>query len=190
MHRILLVITVFIFLPANGQTDKGTWLIGGNSNFLSSKNTDKGSTFSLASDRIDIGISPNIGYFIVDKLAIGIKTSFSKYKDQGFNGGYSNINRFEFGRLVRYYFLNPEEKNYNILADINYQYGITKDVHYYNGEINTFSASAGTVIFFNTSVGLEFLLGYYQRNENIYNSYKTTQKGLRTSIGFQVHLKK
>ena len=189
--KILLASLAFIFsITANCQTDKGAWLIGGNCNFLSSKNTTSGSTYSLASDRIDIGISPNIGYFIVDKLAIGIKTSFSKYKEQGLGGGYSNINRFEFGPLVRYYFLNPEEKNYNILADINYQYGITKDLHYFNGEINTFSASVGTVIFFNTSVGLEFLLGYYQRKENIYNSYKTTQKGLQTSIGFQIHLNK
>ena len=187
--KILLVSLLFIFsITANCQTDEGTWLVGGNGNFLSSKNTYSGSTFSQASDRIDIGISSNLGYFIVDKLAIGIKTNFSKYKEQDLNGSYSNINRFEFGPLVRYYFLNLEEKNYNILADINYQYGITKDAYLYKGEINTFSASVGTVIFFNTSVGLEFLLGYYQRKENIYNSYKTTQKGLRTSIGFQIHL--
>lgn len=183
-----------LFFSAHAQLTKGNWLVGGTGNFLSSKNTYTSPTYSSSSDRVDIKISPNIGYFITDKFAVGLRPSFSKYKEQvdGAGGLTANISRFEFGPFARYYFLQSD-KQYNILMDVSYQYGI-----YYNkptkGNINTLSASAGTVIFFNSSVGLEFLLGYYSRKEVLpltTNGENTTdQKGFQIGIGFQIHLEK
>lgn len=189
---LLFLITFFSF-TSYGQLTKGNWLVGGTGNFLSSKNTYTSPTFSSSSDRIDIKISPNIGYFIIDKLGVGLKTSFSKSKGQVIGSGgqiNTNENRFEFGPFVRYYFLEAD-KSYNILTDINYQYGFywftpTK------GNITTFSASVGSVIFFNSSVGLEFLLGYYSRKEVIQQNGDiiNQQKGFQAGIGFQIHLEK
>jgi len=110
----------------------------------------------------------------------------------GQGGLTSNVSRFEFGPFARFYFL-PADNQYNILADVSYQYGI-----YYSkptkGKINTLSASAGTVVFFNSSVGLEFLLGYYSRKEVIPLTTSgeniTKQKGFQISVGFQIHLEK
>jgi len=186
---LLFLITIFSF-TSYGQLTKGNWLVGGTGNFLSSKNIYTSPTFSSSSDRIDIKISPNIGYFIIDKFAVGLRPSFSKYKEQVTNGGYSNINRFEFGPFARYYFLDVE-KQFNILTDLSYQYGIYR-FRTTKGNINTFSASAGTVIFFNSSVGLEFLAGYYNRKEVIQQNgdIVTNQKGFQVSLGFQIHLEK
>ena len=50
---------------------------------------------------------------------------------------------------------------------------------------------AGTELFFNTSVGIEFLLGYlYQKNvkDETQNAYEYMKKGFYVSIGFQLHL--
>jgi hypothetical protein len=60
------------------------------------------------------------------------------------------------------------------------------------GSINTFSASAGPVIYFNSSVGMEFLLGYYSRKEVIQQNGDIInhQKGFQIGIGFQIHLEK
>lgn len=193
MKQLLTGVTFLLFsFTAKCQLDKGIWLVGGTGNFLSSKNTYTSSAYSQTSDRIDIKISPDIGYFVIDKLAVGLRPSFSKYKDQvnSTGGGYSNVNRFEIGPFIRYYFLKTDNP-YNILTDISYQYGSywfkpTK------GNINTFSASAGSVIYFNTSVGLELLMGYYSRKEVIQQNGDniTKQKGFQIGIGFQIHLEK
>jgi len=47
-------------------------------------------------------------------------------------------------------------------------------------------------VFFNTSVGLELLLGYYHRKEVIKENeeFVTNQKGFQISIGFAIHLEK
>ncbi len=49
---------------------------------------------------------------------------------------------------------------------------------------------AGPVIFFNTSVGLEFLLGYSSSIEDIKDRYKNSIQGFQIGIGFQIHLEK
>ena len=77
------------------------------------------------------------------------------------------------------------------MTEINYQYGLysfkpTK------GNSNTFNALVGPVIYLNTSVGLEFLVGYYSTTETIkqIGEITTKQNGFQFSIGFQIHLEK
>lgn len=190
MKQIITLLFLFFFFNANAQIDKGIWLVGGTGNFLSSNYENSGPTFSSKSNRVDIAISPNVGYFVLDKLALGLKTSFTKYKEQitGTGGLYSNVNRFSFGPFVRYYFLE-KDRQYNLLTEVNYQYGLysfkpTK------GNSNSFNAAIGPVIYFNTSVGLEFLLGYYNTKETIKQNGDNIikQSGFQVSIGFQIHL--
>lgn len=189
---ILLVSCCFTF-TSFAQLTQGNWLAGGTGNFLTSKYSYSSPTYTSSSDRVEIDISANIGYFIIDKLALGLKPGYSKFKDvvDGSAGNInSNQNRIYFGPFGRYYFLKAD-KQFNILTDVSYQYGLywftpTK------GNSNTFSASAGTVVFFNTSVGLELLLGYYSRKEVIKepDNISTNQKGFQMSVGFQIHLEK
>ena len=55
----------------------------------------------------------------------------------------------------------------------------------------------GTVVYFNSCVGIEFLLGYSSSLENIEgfredaeDFLKETRKGFQMGIGFQIHLEK
>lgn len=184
------LVFLLLFLNASAQLDKGIWLVGGTGNFLSSKYENSSLINSYTSNRLDIAVSSNVGYFVIDKLALGLKMGFTKYKEQVVSTGglYSNVNRFSFGPFVKYYFLE-KDKQYNILTDLSYQYGLysfkpTK------GNSNTFNASVGPVIYFNTSVGLEFLLGYYSTKETIKQNGDniTKQSGFQIGIGFQIHL--
>lgn len=190
MKNIISLFLLISFSVAKSQIDKAIWLVGGSGSFSSTKNTFNSPNYSQTSDVVGIKISPNIGYFIFEKFAIGLRPSFSKDKAQVTTaaGGYTNVNRFEIGPFVRYYFLN-KEKPYNILTDISYQtglYAFRSD----KGTNNTFSASVGQVIYFNSSVGLEFLLGYYRRNEKVKEVFETMQQGFQIGIGFQIHLEK
>lgn len=191
MKKLFIVfVFAFILQSAQSQLTKGNWLAGGSGSFSSMKNTYSNLNYSQASDVTDFKISPNLGYFFIDKFALGLRPTYSMEKEKinGRGGESTNIKRFEFGPFARYYFL-PAEKQYNFLTEVSYQYGI------YNfkpdkGNINTFSASAGPAIDFNESVSLEFLMGYYKRTENLKNSFKTEQKGLEIDLGFQIHLEK
>jgi hypothetical protein len=190
MKHLMTPVFLLLFLNASAQLDKGIWLVGGTGNFLSSKYENSSLINSYTSNRLDIAVSSNVGYFVIDKLALGLKMGFTKYKEQVVSTGglYSNVNRFSFGPFVKYYFLE-KDKQYNILTDLSYQYGLysfkpTK------GNSNTFNASVGPVIYFNTSVGLEFLLGYYSTKETIKQNGDniTKQSGFQIGIGFQIHL--
>lgn len=185
-----MLIALLFSCKTNGQLTKGNWLVGGSGSFSSSKNTYLNGTYYQTSDVTDIKISPNIGYFPVDKFAIGIKPSFSKNKANVTTpgGASTNVNRFEVGPFARYYFLSKEGR-YNLLSEINYQYGIYR-FRPDKGNINTFSFFLGPVIYFNNVAGLEFLLGYYNRSEKVEGSFDTHQKGFQLALGFQVHLEK
>jgi hypothetical protein len=191
MKHIFFLLSITIFsLSANCQLDKKTWLVGGTGSISSSNDSYTTSTYSQTSKTTEIKISPTVGYFLADKFAAGLKTSFSKYKSRvdGSGGLYTNVNRFEVGPFARYYFL-PKEKQVNIVTEASYQFGrySFKDINQ-KGNINTLSFLAGPTIYFNNSVGLEFLVGYKSRTEDIKDSYKQTQKGLQIAIGFQFHL--
>lgn len=179
-------------LTAQSQLTEGIWLVGGTGSFSSTQNTYSSSAATQSSEVVNLNLSPNIGYFLLDKFAIGIRPSFAKIKSHitSVNGGNTNENRLDFGPFARYYFLEAE-KQFNILTDASYQYGFywftpTK------GHRNTFSASAGSVVFFNSSVGLELLIGYYWRKEEINDAFKTIneENGLQMTIGFQFNLEK
>jgi hypothetical protein len=191
MKKIFISILVLFFsVSAKSQLMKGNWLVGGSGNFASSKNTYSNINFNQTSDVIDIKISPNIGYFLVNSFALGLRPSFIKNKAKVTSPGglYTNVTRFEIGPYARYYFLN-EKKQFNLLADVAYQFGIYR-FKPDKGNIKTFSAFVGPVIYFNSVVGLEFLLGYYNRREVVSSSYETEQKSFQISIGFQIHLEK
>jgi len=191
-YVFLAALSLIFTVTLSAQIIKNNWLVGGTGIFLSSKNTYTSPTYSSSSDRLDIKISPNIGYFITDKFASGLRVSFSKYKEEvnGSGGLNTNINRFEFGPFVRYYFLKTDNQ-YNILTDLSYQYGLYR-FKPTKGNINTMSLAAGPVIYFNSVVGLEFLMGYYNRKEVIKQNGDNINKqsGFQVNIGLQIHLEK
>jgi hypothetical protein len=186
--------TFFIFLllssVSKSQLTKGIWIAGGSGSFYSTENKYSSTVANQTSDVVRLSINPGVGNFVADKFAIGLRPGYTKTKAQvtSLSGLTTNENRFDIGPFARYYFLQAD-KQFNLLTDISYQYGFywftpTK------GNRNTFSASAGTVVFFNSSVGLELLFGYYTQKETINDGIRTIneQKGLQMTIGFQFHL--
>jgi hypothetical protein len=193
----LLLTVVFLFsISSFGQLDKKTWLVGGSGTFNANSDNFQSTTVTSEYQVTEIKVTPNIGYFIVDKLALGVKSSFFWRKDKGIssNAGNSKTLRFDYGPFVRYYFLT-KEKPFNLLADLSYQFGNLKFISNDKGVRNNFSIMAGPVIYFNSSVGVELLLGYKIEKEKLTTStnvpdYTDTKKGVQLSIGFQIHLEK
>jgi hypothetical protein len=197
MKKLFLLITLTTaYSIAECQLDKGIWLGGGSGSFSSYKETIDDGTPNPVSKYTDIQISASIGYFIIDKLALGLTPSFS------FNHG-KEIGRtvyivsptiFAIGPFVRYYFLN-KEKPFNLLADTRFTIGTIRSPSpsaYHKGNQYKYSIMAGPELFLNSSIGIEFLMGYHFMKEKITHDFARirTNSGFSTSIGIQLHLEK
>ena len=157
----------------------------------------------LQSQRMtNIQLTPNIGYFFENKFAGGLKLSFATSRNKNISDGAGyNLGKnttYGFGPFLRYYFLNAI-KPFNLFIDGSYQYNIERGggvsstsntplpVPITQYTKNTFSIAAGPVIYFNTSVGLEFLIGY-TTSKYVQNSSRTNS--IQVGLGLQVHLEK
>ena len=174
---ILFFFIAFIFCGhADSQITKGNWLVGGNANFSLQQEMLNQSNITGFS----INAAPDIGYFIIDKFAAGAKTKLS-YRFIKLNGPVDKSTYLGFGPFLRYYFLSTSNR-INIFAESAYQYSVDFKGH----SQNDFNFSAGPVIYFNTSVGLEFAFTYDTFKGTISGPANTFSFG----IGFQIHLEK
>ena len=195
--RQFLIIILFLFSATTSfsQLDKGIWIVGGSGSFSARNRDFVTPAYTVIYKEVDITISPSVGFFVLDKLALGLRPSYllQKSRDRGStgiaSGGRGNFSSFEIGAFGRWYFLN-KENNYNIVSDISYNYGFQSNFGSNTGHSNTFKFLTGPVIFFNSSIGMEILLGY-SRNK-VFNNDNTSGiiKGFLTTIGFQIHLEK
>ncbi|MGZ3854001.1 MAG: hypothetical protein ACXVLT_07085 [Flavisolibacter sp.] len=187
---LFFLIAINLSFTAFSQITKNNWLVGGNGKLFSDNSDYSSDFYSYTAKHTQIDISASVGYFFIDKLAVGLRPTFSSLKGKvtSIGGGTTNTQRFWFGPFARYYFLQ-KDKQFNLLADIDYQFGIIKSGQW-NGDLNSFNACAGPVIYFNNCVGVEFLFGYAYSKEDVKEGSKLVNKGFQTAIGFQIHLEK
>lgn len=194
--KLLITIISFLtfFVNVNAQLDQNSFLVGGFANFYASKSEYTSIPFPITngySNQINLSVSPTVGYFIADKFAVGLRPFFSWGKGESFpydptvSGGTSESKRYGIGPFVRYYFLD-KEKQFNILTDISYQMGVW-DIGD-KGKLSNFSILAGPVIYFNSAVGMEFLLGYRSQAEELKDYSTNSTRGFNVSLGLQIHL--
>lgn len=207
MKTIKLFIAVILLFASNtyGQLDKKTWLVGGTGSFDSYKQnetfvfTGTGENIEIERNIKEIEFTPKVGYFVIDKLALGVGISYisenseSKTITGNASGGSSKSHSFYVGPFARYYFLN-KDKPFNILTEANYQFGNLSqtDSPDTKGKLSRFSFLVGPEIFFNSSVGMNLLVGYTNSKRNMdNNSYvSNSTNGLQVAISFQIYLQK
>ncbi|NOU38434.1 MAG: outer membrane beta-barrel protein [Ferruginibacter sp.] len=186
-QTIFLLTFAFIFsFVSVAQLDKKTWLVGGSGAASISNSNLNGELFKSTK----LSISPNIGYFLFDKFNVGIKTSFEYLKNENLSPIISYTAKyfsFNIGPFVRYYFL-PKEKRTNLFVETSYQIKTRNSISAGNSSkenASTFSINAGPAIYFNSSVGIEFTVGYSSTKYKLMTgSYNT----LLVGIGLQIHL--
>lgn len=185
---LLFLIASAFYNHADCQITKGNWMIGGNATFLFSESYTGGADTKTTT----INLAPDIGYFFTDKFAGGLRFSFynNHIKFGPPNNNFTTFTNYSIGPFARYYFLAVDNP-YNILTEISYQFGNekikTNNPPASNSNSNSFTFSVGPVIYFNSSVGIEFLLNYSNSGNNA-NSRRGNSFG--TGIGLQIHLEK
>lgn len=189
--RILSVVLFILFAKSSlGQLDQGNWLVGGSAKLYSYSNNFGSTANSITAKYTEIDISPNVGYFLADRFVLGLRPTFSSFSGRvtSAGGGTTSVQRFWIGPFGRYYFLDSD-KTHNILLESSYQFG-KYNGRGQKGDLRTFSVLAGPALYFNSSVGIEFLFGYSHRLEEVKNASKDIKNGLQIGIGIQFHLTK
>lgn len=116
---------------------------------------------------------------------VGLRTGYDMYKAD-LTAGKSNANWYAAGPFTRYYFLE-KEKTFNLLLDCGYQFGSFIDLGKKTSNSNTLAIMGGAELYFNSTAGLEVLLGYYDKTDKFSDGNKR-KNGFQVSIGFQLHL--
>ena len=186
MKTYTTIILILVFTTATtAQITKGNWMVGGSGSFSYSKTEPKNTTSSgttidyVSKGALSILLEPNIGYFIMDKLSLGLKINFlnSFIEGQSFSLSNSDIS---ISPNFRYYFLN-EDKIYNLFIEPSYYYFTSKNL----GSASGYGLKSGLVVFLNSSVGIEPSLNYVYRESDEFK-----RNDLFVGIGIQIHLEK
>lgn len=177
----------------SAQLEKGTWMVGGNASFTTADYEHQGTNRNNNSTLI---FAPAVGYFLANRVALGLRISASNHNTIAppgtlFPSTSVSIFQMLIGPFARYYFLKPNNRLINFFVEADFAPGYYKRSfkEYYpstKSSISQFSVAAGPVIYFNSSVGLEFTVGYYKTNNDtqVYQS----PTGFQAALGFQIHL--
>lgn len=181
MRTSIIIFFTALTVSSFAQLSKQQWLIGGNGNFSYSKSKEL--KFTSAQ------LSPAAGYFLVDKLAGGLRLGFTsdtyKYESEKFQNSTLSVSPF-----LRYYFL-PSKQKVNLLADASFGYSWTKQkafppIHKYT--YSQFAIMAGPAIFLNERTALEITAGYTFLSRGPVDSTITSK--IQIGVGLQIHLGK
>jgi hypothetical protein len=197
MRVFILCCTALLCTTAcHAQLEKGTWLVGGSALFYSYTGKYISPINSYTSKATNIDVKAGIGYFIQDKLIIGVRPSLflsngKYYRDGEEIGAFSSNTQLLIGPFSRYYIMEMQ-KPFNIFFDASYLFGINSSPlpPKSNGPLRELSFFLGGEFFFNSSIGVEFLFGFKKKREDIngINGYTDNKSGFFSGIGFQFHL--
>ena len=184
---ILLFLLVTIFTTAFTQIRKGQFLIGGALNFESTKIEYLNNPTQKLNNLL---ISPNIGYFVIDKMAGGLRIDFRSYNQYSENLVTHQTNT-SISPFLRYYFL-PLLKKVNAFIDFSYintktKFHIPSNPGYFE-KAKDYHISAGPAIFLTDQIALEFIIGYRHTKSDDYD--KTETNIFNSGFGLQIHFGK
>lgn len=198
MKKLFILIAIVSITTASfaqGNINKGDWMIGGDAGYTSSKTEYPGSSSDDKTKTFNL--SPNVGYFFIKQLAGGLRVVVSSTTEE-YKSGTSTLEDKEtfslIGPFLRYYFL-PATQKMNIFADATYGFGSNKSTPSggtsSKSDLNGYGLTGGLALFLHPAVALEFALKY-QSLENKFKSGSTTveiaNKSFGFGVGLQIHL--
>ena len=191
MRKLLLsaAVAVFGLMTINAQTEKGNWVLGGNTSisFTSTNATTEFDGEEVGDDQelSVFSITPSVGYFVMDNLSVGLDLTFSSTKvDDVTTSSTAIIPNAS-------YFFDAGEKfkpfvglGAGLVAtsagddDINKSSGLA------------IRGTGGIAYFINESVSINFIVQYLNTNQkNKENSDLVTKNSnIGAGIGFFIYL--
>lgn len=141
-----------------------------------------------------VNLSPKAGYFVTDKLAVGIEVDYGTTKSTNYAGSsdiYNKSNSFGGGLFGRYYFWTPGQR-FKVYgeADLDYANSFSESgngtVTVKSDKVNTFGINAG--IGANFFLTPKIAIGYQFANVIGYSTSKVNKSGSKATNNFQLSL--
>jgi hypothetical protein len=151
-------VLVFVNL-SSAQTEKGTWLLGGNAGFVKPSGAPG-----------QLSVTPAVGYFLLDHFAAGGQVNFLVTKNVSTN---KLVSFFSLGPFGRYYFLGDDRGRLYVSGGLNIGGGT-------GSKFDTgYNIGAGYAVFLNESISVD--LGMH------YDKIGSSRGVFALGAGFQVH---
>ena len=186
MKQITLI-SLFLSLSSIGfsQINKGQFLVGG---IISLESFKYDNSLYGVNESNTLNVAPNIGYFLCDKLAAGLRLNFVSINSN--NPIVETLSkRTSINPFLRYYFL-PKANKVNAFFDAGYIYQRTRfKVNSNEGpptKADGYSVSAGPAIFLNKKIALEFIIRFTHTKANDIGN--TKENTFSSGLGLQIHL--
>lgn len=174
----------------SNPTDKGHFIVDGSVFFSTSNSKSERDGFSNESKSFGLGISPKAAYFVIDRLALGLETSFN-YSDREFTNSEGettsgNVTGISIGPFARYYLVN------GLFGQASAGFGSSRSNS--EGTISKndsfrYKLGVGYAIFLGPQVSLEPILSYrHSKNTSNRSSIESTNNGFTLGAGFTIYL--
>ncbi|MCU7616745.1 acyloxyacyl hydrolase [Chryseobacterium sp. PBS4-4] len=203
MKKLLIASAIALFGLSNAQMTKGDWVFSGNTGAGFNNVSTKFKAEGMSEDGPKVStfsVSPSVGYFVIDKLAIGIEanllTATTKY-----DGDKSTTTSFSIMPNATYYFANDSKLVPYIGAGIGYasvkNSGETEVLgETFSDETTTdglaWKAKAGVTYMATQSLGINLGVSFDQfSNKETYSGIdvKTQVNTFGVNLGFSYFLK-
>tara|TARA_B110000114_G_C14915259_1_gene326227 strand:- start:108 stop:707 length:600 start_codon:yes stop_codon:yes gene_type:complete len=171
-------------------TEKGHFIVDGSIFFSTNNSKFEQDGFNTKNNAFGFGISPKAAYFIANRLALGLETSFN-YADNEFTNTdgektSSNSTAISVGPFFRYYLMN------GIFGQASLGFGTSNsESNSYENKSDFFryQLGVGYAIFLNQHISLEPIISYqYSKNTNDQSTFETTNNGFTLGAGFTIYL--
>lgn len=201
MKKLILLIIMFQTITAYTQTEKGNFMLSGSTSFVFGKTNFKPMLNGKVDDefsQITLQITPSVGFFIIDNLAIALPLNISKVKFQGEDNEdeYSKLNTMIF--LEPVYFFELAE-NLKVIAQMGLGYASLKEKELPETSNSdkiilrgpAFNFGAGFSYFVNNTIALNFGISYTNSSLKLKESQeKLKQSTILTNFGISIFLSK
>lgn len=194
--RVTILLIVVACASAYGQTQKGSWMIGGGMNIQRAQLQGFSGGAVITVPSTSISVSPSAGYFLVDNWVAGLSTTISGSvsKSENDSDDWSSRSRnFNIGPFTRYYF--PFGK-FAAFPEIAARWGSGRQQYKYAAnsgfpdniietKTSTYTAGAGIAWFIANNVALEGILSY-RRDKG--NTDYDERKYVAFNVGLQFYI--
>ncbi|WP_294285182.1 OmpW family outer membrane protein [uncultured Chryseobacterium sp.] len=203
MKKLLLAGAVALFGLSNAQMTKGDWVFSGNTGFGFNNVTTKVKAAGQSADGPKVSsfsLTPSVGYFVIDKLAVGIDLGLSSTTTK-YEGEKNTTTSFSVMPTATYYFANDSKFVPFLGAGIGYASAKTKEQINAMGVSNSdettvdglaWKVKGGVTYMATQSLGINLGVGFdqfYNKDTYFGTEVKTTTSNFGVNVGFSYFIK-
>lgn len=183
MRKLILAGALAAFGAMNAQTERGSWVVSGSTGIGFNNMTTSAKSGGIKSEGEKVStftITPSVGYFVTDGLAIGLDLSYSAITTK-YSNSKTTVSTFGILPSATYYFKTASAVIPYLGAGLGYANMGNKMTE--NGRTDDYSqsglawkAKGGLVYMITPSVGLDVGVGYSQFSSKYQPLYSQEMK--------------